>query len=128
MPEMAQPCAPFSADDRGLPPTSFDLAPGHRITMDRTSKTISYQGKQSQTYWEMGGAGLMYLPPRHTELVVSRPVTASRHFIQLFVWWPETSDRSVWSLGWILHEVIGLEFLPVTGDKRLLTLTVPQPP
>jgi hypothetical protein len=128
VPPLAQPCAPFSADDRGLPPTSFDLAPDHRIAMDRSGATISYRGKQAQTYSEMGGAGWVYLPPRHIELVVSRPVAASRHFIQLFIWWPETSDRSVWSLGWILKEVIGLEFLPVTGDKRLLTLTVPQPP
>jgi hypothetical protein len=128
VPPLAQPCAPFSADDRGLPPTSFDLAPDHRITMDRSGATISYRGKQAQTYSEMGGGGWVYLPPRHIELVVSRPIAASRHFIQLFIWWPETSDRSVWSLGWVLKEVVGLEFFPITGDKRLLTLTVPQPP
>jgi hypothetical protein len=122
-------CTPIRADDYGqLPSASFDLGPDHRITMDRSGATISYRGTQGQAHWDMGGAGWVFLPPQHVELIVSRPVTATRHFILFFVWWPEASDRSVWSLGWILHEAIGPDLPPVTGEKRLTTLAAPQPP
>jgi hypothetical protein len=128
-PELAQFCTPMSADDyRGLPSVSFALAPDHRITIDRSGATITYRGTQAQTHMEMAGAGWVYLPPRHTELVVSHPVTATRHFIQFFVWWPEAADRSVWSLGWMLNEVVGPDLLPVTGEKSLATFTGPRPP
>jgi hypothetical protein len=128
-PELAQFCTPMSADDYGsFPSVSFDLAPDHRITIDRSGATITYRGTQAQTHMEIAGTGWVYLPPRHTEIIVSYPVIATRHFIQFSVWWPEAADRSVWSLGWMLNEVVGLDLLPVTGEKSLTTFIGPRPP
>jgi len=92
-------CTPIRADDYGqLPSASFDLGPDHRITMDRSGATISYRGTQGQAHWDMGGAGWVFLPPQHVELIVSRPVTATRHFILFFVWWPRppTARCGLW--------------------------------
>jgi hypothetical protein len=128
-PAIAQPCTPIRTDDYGyLPSASFDLAPDHKMILDASGATVTYRGTQARSHWEMRGSGHVFLPARHIQLVVSRPLPTTRHFIQLFIWRRESSDPPVWSLGWILNEVIGSDVLPVTGDPSLLTLAVPKPP
>jgi hypothetical protein len=128
-PAIAQLCTPIGTDDYGhLPSASFDLAADHKIILDASGATVTYRGTQARTHWEMKGSGHVFLLARHIQLVVSRPLPTTRHFIQLFIWRRESSDPPVWSLGWILNEVIGSDVLPVTGDPSLLTLAVPDPP
>jgi hypothetical protein len=110
------------------PPRSFTLAPDHVVTIDEYGATVRYRGSEKRT--GMGGfAGLVALPLRYTPVAISRPVEGRRHFIQYFLWMPHlTADPPTWTLGWILQEVVGLEFLPVAGDPAVATVTALRPP
>jgi hypothetical protein len=113
---------------RPAPPTTFTLGPDHRVTIDENGATVSYKDAEKHTNFG-GGGGLVALPVRHTAVDVSRPQDARRHFIQFFLWVPNRiSDPPTWTLGWMLDEVVGVEFLTVAGERALATITAPQPP
>jgi hypothetical protein len=131
-PADAQLCASASANPalwREAPTASFELAPDHSISIDQTGATVTYNGTINHAAMLMGGPGFVFLPIRFTQLDVSQPIRARRHFVEFFIWQPDTvSNPTAWTLGWILFEVIGPDFRPVTGDKSLLTVTALQPP
>jgi hypothetical protein len=67
--------------------------------------------------------GPVYLAPRYTSLEVSRPVVARRHFIEQFIWWPNVPEKpSTWTLRWTLSELVGADYVPVIGERRLWSL------
>src|SRR5262245_19945433 len=110
------------------PPTTFTLAPDHRITIDENGATVWYGGEERHVRMS-GSDGLIALPIRHTPLDVTRPVPTRRHFIQFFLWVPSAAtDPPTWTLGWILYEVVGLDFVPITGERELTTITAARPP
>jgi hypothetical protein len=113
---------------RALPPKTFTLAQDHWVTIDENGATVGHMGHEKRTY--MGGSGgLVSLPIRHTPLDVTRPIETRRHFIQGFLWMPSRmSDPPTWTLGWVLHEVVGLDFVPVAGERELTTIMAPRPP
>lgn len=111
-----------------VPPTTFALGPDHRVVIADTSITVTYNGKEQRT---MTGAlpGAVALPVQYTPLDVSRPLAARRHFIQSFIWVPDAPGKpSTWSLGWMVSEVVGAEFLVITGERSLVIVSGPQPP
>jgi hypothetical protein len=123
-------CSSAAADHWGdTPSTSFTLGAGHSIAIDETGATVSYKGSQNHTTLKLGGPGFVVLPVRYTPVGVSRPVTATRHFIQFFLWRPTRPlDPSEWVLQWHLSEVVGPDLIPVTSDSSLLSIVAPQPP
>jgi hypothetical protein len=110
------------------PPTTFTLAQDHWITIDENGATVGYMG--AEKHINMGGsAGLVALPIRHTPVDVLRPVAVRRHFIQSFLWMPSrATDPPTWTLGWMLAEIVGLDFRSITGERELATVTALRPP
>ncbi len=113
---------------REAPSGVFTLAHDHSLTIDQTGATVVYKGTPNHTGMDMGGPGFVYLPIRLTQLATSRPVDTRRHFIEFFFWQPDTANPPTWRLGWIVYEVVGPDFRPVTGDASLMTITAPLPP
>jgi len=70
----------------------------------------------------MGGVGFEYLPIRHTQLDVSRPVAARRHFIEFFTWFPFPGQP--WSLVWSVYEVVGADTRAVEGEGGFITTVI----
>jgi len=128
----AQLCASASASSsawREAPTASFELAADLSVSIDQTAVTVTYKGTVNRAAMLMGGPGFVFLPIRFTQLDVSQPIRARRHFVEFFIWQPDTlSNPTAWTLGWILFEVIGPDFRPVTGDKSVMTITALQPP
>ena len=125
-PNAARLCS-LADDDRLPPPISFTLGPDHSVTVDRTGVTVAYKGTRTRTTMMMGDAKSVFLPIRHTGLTVSSPVSARRDFIEWFIWRPgETSDPA-WTLGWVLFEVVGPNFLNRAAED-VLTVRGAQPP
>jgi hypothetical protein len=114
---------------RNPPAASFTLGPDHWMRIDREGFVVRYRGAQKTAALTIGGPGGAFLPARHTPLDVSRPVPIRRHFIEFFVWMPQTvSDQRSWSLWWAAKEIVGTETLDVPGAGILVTLTATQPP
>jgi hypothetical protein len=126
-PAAPQFCVPGSTwEDR--PPATFTLAPNHSIVFTDTSITVTYNGTETRT--RTGGLpGMVSLPIRHIALDVSRPVAVRRHFIQWSGWMPDAPAKpSSWSLGWMVSEVVGGEFVTVVGDRSLVIVAGARPP
>lgn len=109
-------------------PASFVLGPNHRVDITASSITVRYNGTERRVMTS-GLPGMVYVPIRYTPLEVTRPVAARRHFLQTFVWQADVPETpSVWTLGWILAEVVGADMVPVTGERSLVTVPGGQPP
>jgi hypothetical protein len=110
------------------PPTTFTLGPNHSVVLAETSITVAYNGTESRTM--TGGLpGMVPRPIRYTPLDVTRPVPARRHFIQFFIWVPDVPGKpSSWSLGWSLSEVVGGQYVPITGERSLVIVIGAEPP
>jgi hypothetical protein len=73
--------------------------------------------------------GVVSLPAKYTLLRIARPAVAARHFIEYFMWVPDVPDEpAAWTLEWILAEIIGREYVPITGEPRLVTVKGGMPP
>jgi hypothetical protein len=108
---------------QGGPPQSFVLAPGHRVVFADTSTTVTY-GDQEQRTIHLLPPGAAFLPIQYTPLAVTRPIVASRHFFQWFAWTPDTTvNPSSWTLSWSLSEVVGEEWIAITGDNWLAVVS-----
>jgi hypothetical protein len=132
-------CSVATADRwRDAPSASFTMGPGHSVTIDDTGATIFYNGTQTHTtigrggfttIMAKGGPGFVPFPIGYTQLDVSRPVAARRHFIQFFNWSPyRPFDGAAWTLWWSLSEVVGPDLISITSNKDLVTITALQAP
>jgi hypothetical protein len=109
-------------------PVVLMLGPNHSVTMTDTGSTIVYNGTETRS---TGGLfpGMVAVPARYTPLDVSSPVLARRHFIQCFFWSPDQQPRaSNWTLGLMLSEVVGKDFVFVAAERSLVTVAGAQPP
>lgn len=110
-------------------PVTFTLAPDHRIRVDATGTTISYRGEQRYTQGHFGGAGWIFIPPKHTPINVSSPSPARRHFIEVFTWRPNMNAATrTWTLAWTLSEIVGLDSIFVAGEMNVVAVEGAQPP
>lgn len=110
------------------PPTVLTLGPNHSITITDVGTTVVYNGIEHRT---TGGLlpGMVAVPARYTPLDVSSPVRARRHFIQSFLWSPDTpAQPSNWTLGLMLSEAVGKDLVLVAGERSLVTVAGARPP
>ena len=130
----APPEAAVCASSNDLPwgeaqPASFTLGAGHWVRVDAESTVVGFGGIEYRTAASHAGPGIVFLPMQYTPLDVSSPAAMRRHFIQSFIWHRNgPADRSTWSLGWMLDEVVGGMIFVAAGDPRLVTITAPRPP
>ena len=112
---------------RGGPPQSIDLGPGHRITFTDTSVVVDHAEEETRTLWKLPPEAVL-LPIHYTPLVVSRPASLRRHFLQFFQWMPdESANPSSWTLTWALSEVVGHQWLMITYEASLAVVNGPRP-
>jgi hypothetical protein len=128
-PAMLQLCmAASEASWRGLPTASFTLGQDHQVQIDQAGVVVVYQGERKTTSF-IGGPGWVFLPVRHTQLDVSVPVAARRHFIEFLFWLPDpVSAPREWGLRWMVFEVVGADLRAVTVDGRLADVSGAAPP
>lgn len=120
-------CAP-GEKFQSAPAQSFVLGPDHRVVFEDTSIRVIH-GDQEQRAGFMVGASTVSLPFQYTPLDVTQPVAARRHFFQWFGWVPDRPPNPTsWTLGWILHEVVGDRLIPITGEKSVVVVSGRTPP
>ena len=109
-------------------PASFTLGPGHTVVIGPTGVTLRYHGTERAIDYTLA-PGMVALPVRYTPLDVPGPPPVRRHFLLQFVWWTGRPDApSEWNLHWALNEVVGAEYVPVTGEPSLLVTSGARPP
>jgi hypothetical protein len=111
-----------------IPAVSFTLEPNHSVEITSNSIVVRYQGVERRVM-TVTLPGAITLPIIHTPLTVSQPVREERHFLQTFIWVPDNPNApTAWTLGWILNEVVGPDFIPITGERNVLAATGAKPP
>jgi hypothetical protein len=125
VPVIRDECTAASAGAWGDPPAAlFTLGQNHWVRIDQEGFVVGYKGTQKTVPMTMGGPGWMFLPIRHTQLDVSRPVAVRRHFIEFFMWVPYV-DQAGWTLWWSAYEVVGADAVWARGDGILTAAHTP---
>lgn len=110
------------------PSASFTLGPEHTVNFDEGGITIRDHAAENRIVIEML-PGFVPLPPRYIALDVTKPAPMRRHFIQQFYWSPPPDAGShTWTLAWGVVEILGTDYIPVTGEPDVLTATGAEPP
>ncbi len=86
-------------------PVTFTLEPGHWITLELDTAAITYQWKETKHELDLAITGIIFLPPKHTELPASGAPPGRRHFIEVFSWIPDQQAQT-WTLLWRVFEVV----------------------
>ena len=84
---------------QGGPPLTFTLGPEHQVIFTDRSIRVIYKDKEQLTNL-LPSPDVVYLPITYTPLTVTRPVAATRHFFQSFMWVRPTGSSPcviVWS-------------------------------
>jgi hypothetical protein len=118
------------ADERwqGGPPQSFVLGTDHRIVFADTSISLTHGDTEWRTPLRLG-VGAEYLPIQYIALDVTRPSVSRRHFFQWWAWTPDTTlNPSSWTLSWMLSEVAGDQWIPITHEKSVAVVNGVRPP
>ena len=125
-PMAAQLCA--SGPRHEMPPALFTLGPDHSVQYTSNSIIVRYHGAEQRVGTGML-PGVIPLPIVHTPLDVTRPVQERRHFLQSFLWSPDSpSAPASWTLGWILAEVVGGDYVNITGERNVFAVRGAKPP
>lgn len=109
-------------------PGSFTLGPSHSVEIGSSSITVRYNGAEKRI---MTGLlpGMIAMPVRYVSLDVTRPAPVRRHFLLTFMWSPDRLDApSTWTLAWSLAEVIGADYVGVTGERYAVAVAGATPP
>ena len=106
-------------------PAAFVLGAEHTVDIMADRIVVRHRGEETRT---MTGTlpDAIPLPTRYTPIDVTQPVRARRHFLHTLSWWRDTPGS--WALGWMLSEVVGAQFVIVTGDRSLMSTTAAEPP
>jgi hypothetical protein len=87
--------------------------------------TVMYEGREKRVPVGIAETGVRFLPIEHTELTMSWPEPARRHFIEFFTWRPV--QKRQWSLLWSVFEVVRDDLVHVTSEE-LLVVEAERPP
>jgi hypothetical protein len=114
---------------RDPPAVSFALGPNHMVRFDQEGFAVSYNGIRKVAALTLSGPGWTFLPTRHTQVDVTRPTAAHRHFIEFFIWMPDTaSGPGTWNLQWVVFEIVGTETISVPTGGTVASAVATQPP
>jgi hypothetical protein len=113
--------------DHGFEPVTFDLGPRHTIEWTAWDATVTHNGRTKIEAMPLGQPGARFLPLRHTELLIGPAGGLTRHFIEVFVWYP-TAGSGPWSLYWHLFEVAGNQVIRIDTASPLVTVQGNEPP
>jgi hypothetical protein len=114
---------------RDPPAVSFALAPNHMVRFDQEGFAVTYNGTRQVAALTLGGAGWAFLPTRHTQIDVTRPTSAHRHFIEFFIWIPDNrSAAGTWNLEWAVFEIVGTKTISVPTGGTVVSVVAPEAP
>jgi len=112
---------------QGGPAWSFVLGPDHQIVFADTRIRVTYGDlEQVVRLRDLPGAGRLRI--HYTPLSVTRPTAARRHFFQWFWTWKTEESPSSWTRGWMLSEVVGDRWIPITSEQSLGVVNDAAPP
>lgn len=112
----------------GFEPVTFELEAGHWVTVDLQDVVIHSGAEERHIAVNLAPAtGMVFLPLVHTELIVTQPVPARRHFIEVAAWRPDPRGEN-WTLFDEIFEVIRTEWVPVSFGDELATIAASTPP
>jgi Uncharacterized enzyme of heme biosynthesis len=112
---------------QGGGPLTFTLGPEHQVIFTDRSIRVIYKDKEQLTNL-IPSPDVVYLPIAYTPLMVTRPVPATRHFLQWFMWQKDPAARPVsWKLYWTLFEVVDDQMI-LNASEVLLVMNGGTPP
>lgn len=113
--------------DTGFEPATFDLEPGHYVQWTLSGATVTYEGRTKREPMPLAMRGVRFLPLQHTELMTGPTRSASRHFIEIFLWYPK-GGAGPWNLQWHLFEIVRDEIVRIDTPEPLVTVDGETPP
>ena len=113
---------------RGGPPQTISLGPDRQITFTDTSVVFVHGEQETRTLWKWPPEAII-LPIQYTPIAVTKPLSTTRHFLQLFQWLPDESrNPSSWALTWGLLEVQGDQWIMPAWEKDVAVVNSPARP
>ncbi len=110
-------------------PATFVLGTNHRVTIDVSGFTVSYRGTDRKIATDWGGVEWVFLPTKYTRLEATRPTSATRHFIEFWVWMPDAVPNATeWALCWSAYEVVGAEAHSLWNTGAIAHVNAASPP
>ena len=113
--------------DTGFEPATFDLGPGHSVEWTLGAATVTYEGRTTRTAMTLAGPGARFLPLQHRELSTGPTRSLTRHFIEVFLWYPK-GRTGPWNLQWHLFEIVRHEIIRIDTPEPLLEIPGDAPP
>jgi hypothetical protein len=113
--------------DTGFEPATFDLGPGHYVQWTLSAAIVTYEGRTRREAMPLAMQSVRFLPLQHTELTTGPTRSLTRHFIEVFLWYPK-GNSGPWSLQWHLFEVVRDEIIRIDTPEPLLTVAGEAPP
>ena len=113
--------------DTGFEPTTFDLGAGHSVEWTLSAATVTYDGRTKRTAMPLAGPGARFLPLQHTELSTGPTRSLTRHFIEVFIFYPK-GGTGPWNLRWHLFEIVRDEIIRIDTPDLLLEIPGDAPP
>jgi hypothetical protein len=113
--------------DHGFEPVTFNLEPGQFVELTLAAAKVNYDGRTKPQPMGYAQPGARFLPVRHTELATGPTRSITRHFIEVFVWYP-VGRTGPWNLYWHLLEVVRDEIVSITVADSLATAGGDEPP
>lgn len=113
--------------DNGFEPVTFDLGPGHYVQWTLAAATVTYEARTKRESLPLAMSGARFLPLQHTELSTGPTRSLTRHFIEVFVWYPK-GRTGPWNLQWHLFEIVRDEIIRIDTPEPLLEIPGDAPP
>ena len=113
--------------DNGFEPVTFQLGPGHSVEWTLPAAIVTLRERTRRHDMLLAQPGGRFLPLRHTELDTGPARALPRHFVEAFVWEPDTRSGP-WQLRWRIFEVVGDEIVHIDGPESLATVAGEAPP
>ena len=113
--------------DNGFEPVIFDLGPGHFVQWTLAAASVTYDGRTTRHDMAFAQPGARFLPVQHTELATGPARALTRHFTELFMWYP-SGTSGPWKLHWYIFEVVRDEIILIDTPEALITVAGEAPP
>jgi hypothetical protein len=113
--------------DSGWEPIIFDLGPGHFVEWTLAAASVTYDGRTKRHDMAFAQPGARFLPLQHTELATGPARALTRHFIEMFMWYP-SGTSGPWKLHWFIFEVVRDEIVLIDTPESLVTVAGEAPP